>query len=87
MQLIPGVGPGSAQSVLDYIMAVAEPLGVLTDAPPPPRAGNHWNSFLEMVARLRTNRAGWPGELEWTRLWYEPTSTESMTMPFRAGQI
>jgi DNA helicase II / ATP-dependent DNA helicase PcrA len=72
MQLIPGVGPGSAQRVLDFIMAAAEPLAVLADARPPPRAGNHWNSFLEMVARLRANRAGWPAELEWIRLWYEP---------------
>src|SRR6516165_6926619 len=62
MQLIPGVGPGSAQRILDYMMAAAEPLGMLIDAPPPPRAGNHWNSFLEMVARLRANRAGWPAE-------------------------
>src|SRR6516165_2621188 len=53
MQLIPGVGPGSAQRVLDYIMTAAEPLAVLADAPTPPRAGNHWNSFLEMVGRLR----------------------------------
>jgi DNA helicase II / ATP-dependent DNA helicase PcrA len=72
MQLIPGVGPGSAQRVLDYIMTAAEPLAVLADAPPPPRAGNHWNSFLEMVGRVRAGRAGWPAELEWVRLWYEP---------------
>jgi DNA helicase II / ATP-dependent DNA helicase PcrA len=72
MQLIPGVGPGSAQRVLDYIMPAAEPLGVLADVPPPPRAGDHWNSFLEMVARLRAGRIGWPAELECARLWYEP---------------
>jgi DNA helicase-2/ATP-dependent DNA helicase PcrA len=72
MQLIPGVGPGSAQRVLDYIMAAAEPLGVLTDAPPPPCAGDHWNSFLEMVALLSAGGTGWPAELEWARRWYEP---------------
>ena len=72
MQLIPGVGPGSAQRVLDYIMTAAEPLAVLADAPPPPRAGNHWNSFLEMVGRVRAGRAGWPAELECVRLWYAP---------------
>jgi DNA helicase II / ATP-dependent DNA helicase PcrA len=72
MQLIPGIGPGLAQRVLDYIMAAAEPLGVLADAPPPPRTGDHWKSFLEMVARLRAGWAGWPAELGWARLWYEP---------------
>jgi DNA helicase II / ATP-dependent DNA helicase PcrA len=72
MQLIPGLGPGSAQRVLDYIMPAAEPLGVLADAPPPARAGDYWNSFLEMVARLSEGGAGWPAELECARRWYEP---------------
>jgi DNA helicase-2/ATP-dependent DNA helicase PcrA len=72
MQLIPGVGPGSAQRVLDYIVTAADPLGVLGDAPRPPRAGEHWASFLEMVAALRAGRAGWPAELELARHWYEP---------------
>jgi DNA helicase-2/ATP-dependent DNA helicase PcrA len=86
MQLIPGVGPGSAQRVLGYIMGAAEPLAVLADVPPP-RAGNHWNSFLEMVARLRAGRAGWPAELEWVRLWYTPISIGSTMMPFRGTRI
>jgi len=72
MQLIPGVGPGSAQRVLDYIMTAAEPLDSLADAPPPPRAGDHWSGFLEMVARLHAGRIGWPAELECVRIWYEP---------------
>jgi DNA helicase II / ATP-dependent DNA helicase PcrA len=72
MQLMPGVGPGSAQRVLDHLIAVADSLGALADAPPSPRAGDHWKSFLEMVADLRTGRAGWPAELEQARLWYEP---------------
>jgi DNA helicase-2/ATP-dependent DNA helicase PcrA len=72
MQLIPGVGPGSAQRVIDYIMPAAEPFGVLADAPTPARAGDHWNSFLEMVAHLRAGGAGWPAELECARRWYEP---------------
>ena len=72
MQLIPGVGPGSAQRILDYIMAAVEPLAVFADAPPPSRAGDHWKSFLEMVARLRAGGTGWPAELEWARRWYEP---------------
>ena len=72
MQLIPGVGPGSAQRILDYIMAAVEPLAVLADAPPPSRTGDHWKSFLEMVARLHAGGTGWPAELEWARRWYEP---------------
>jgi DNA helicase II / ATP-dependent DNA helicase PcrA len=72
LQLMPGVGPGSAQRVLDHIIAAAEPLGALAGTAPPPRAGDHWQSFLEMVADLHARRAGWPTELARARLWYEP---------------
>jgi DNA helicase-2/ATP-dependent DNA helicase PcrA len=72
LQLMPGVGPGSAQRVLDYTVGAADPRGALADAPPPPRAGDHWKSFLAMVADLNAGRAGWPAELERARLWYEP---------------
>jgi DNA helicase-2/ATP-dependent DNA helicase PcrA len=72
IQLVPGVGPSSAQRVLDYIIAAADPLGVLANAPRPPRAGGHWTGFLEMVAGLRTGWAGWPAETGLARRWYEP---------------
>jgi DNA helicase-2/ATP-dependent DNA helicase PcrA len=72
MQLVQGVGPGSAERVVDYMMTAADPLGALANAPRPPRAGEHWTSFLEMIADLRSGRAGWPAELERVRLWYEP---------------
>jgi DNA helicase-2/ATP-dependent DNA helicase PcrA len=72
MQLVPGVGPGSAERVLDFIMTAADPLRVLGDAPRPPRAGEDWTSFLEMIADLHAGRAGWPGDLERARRWYEP---------------
>jgi DNA helicase II / ATP-dependent DNA helicase PcrA len=89
MQLVPGVGPGSAQRVLDHIMAAAEPLRALSEAPPPPRAGDHWIGFLEMVADLHTGRAGWPAELERARLWYEPhlDSLHDDAVPRRADLI
>lgn len=72
IQLVSGVGPGSAQRALDYIVTAADPIGVLADAPRPRRAGEHWTSFLEMVADLRAGRAGRPAELERARRWYEP---------------
>ena len=72
MRLMPGIGPGSAQRLLDHTLGAADPLGALADAPPPPRAGDHWKSFLVTVADLRAGRAGWPAELERARLWYEP---------------
>ncbi len=72
MQLIHGVGPTSAQRVLDRMMAAADPIAALAGAPSPPRAGEDWDMFVETVIALRKGRAGWPAELDRARRWYEP---------------
>jgi DNA helicase II / ATP-dependent DNA helicase PcrA len=73
MQLMPGVGPTSAQRVLDFITEAADPISELTNAPAPPRAeGDDWRAFVRTVEDLRAGRAAWPAELERARLWYEP---------------
>jgi DNA helicase-2/ATP-dependent DNA helicase PcrA len=50
----------------------ADPICGLAEAPSPPRAGEDWKSFVETIIELRTDRVGWPAELERARLWYEP---------------
>jgi ATP-dependent DNA helicase UvrD/PcrA len=88
MQLMPGVGPGSAQRVLDHIAAAANPLGaLLTGAAPPPRASEHWKSFIELVGDLCGGRAGWPAELGRARLWYEPHLERLYDDGCRGGRI
>ena len=72
MQLMPGVGPTSAQRVLNFMMDAADPIGALACAPSPPRAGASWAAFIKTIIELRAGRAGWPAELERARLWYEP---------------
>ena len=72
MQLIPGIGPASAQEVLDHMMGAADPIRALLDMPSPSRAGVDWGTFVETVASLRAGRSGWPAELMCARLWYEP---------------
>jgi DNA helicase II / ATP-dependent DNA helicase PcrA len=70
MHLIPGVGPTSAQRVLDHIANGADPIAALAHAPTPPRAGDDWKLFIGVVAGLR--HSSWPSDLERARLWYEP---------------
>ena len=70
LHLIPGVGPTSAQRVLDHMADSADPIAALADAPPPPRAGDDWNMFVHTVAAIR--HSNWPADLERARLWYEP---------------
>jgi DNA helicase II / ATP-dependent DNA helicase PcrA len=72
MQLMPWVGPTSAQQVLDCVMEAADPIGGLAGASSPPRAGAFWTAFVETIIDLRASRAAWPAELERARLWYEP---------------
>jgi len=72
MQLIQGIGPASAQEVLDHMMGAVDPIRALLDMPSPSRAGDDWGTFVETVASLRAGRSGWPAELVCARLWYEP---------------
>ncbi|MBR1283343.1 ATP-dependent helicase [Bradyrhizobium sp. AUGA SZCCT0177] len=70
MHLIPGVGPASAQRVLDHMANDPDPIAALARAPIPPRAGEDWKTFTAVIADLR--RSTWPADLERARLWYEP---------------
>jgi DNA helicase II / ATP-dependent DNA helicase PcrA len=72
LQLMPGVGPSSAQRVMDHIAAAPSPLSALASAPQPPRAGPDWQGFLELISELVSRELGWPAELERARQWYEP---------------
>jgi len=65
---MPGVGPTSAQRVLDFIVGAPDPISELTNAPVPPRAqGDEWRAFVATVGDLHAGRAGWPAELERAR--------------------
>jgi DNA helicase-2/ATP-dependent DNA helicase PcrA len=72
MQLMEGVGPTSAAKVLDHIAPFADPIAALEDAPAPPRAAEAWAGFIEMAKLLRAGRTGWPAEIGFARVWYEP---------------
>ncbi len=70
MHLIPGVGPASAQRVLDHMAGVADPVAALSTAPAPPRGGADWKAFVGTIMDL--HHSNWPADLERARLWYEP---------------
>src|SRR6202012_974468 len=70
LHLLPGIGPASAQRVLDQMAEAADPLGVIASLPRPPRAGGDWTAFVEMIGNLRYSE--WPADIERARLWYEP---------------
>jgi DNA helicase-2/ATP-dependent DNA helicase PcrA len=63
MELVPGIGPVSAQRVLDHMMGAADPIRALLGTSSPTRAAEDWERFVETVISLRTGRSGWPAEL------------------------
>jgi DNA helicase-2/ATP-dependent DNA helicase PcrA len=70
LHLLPGIGPASAQRILDSMSEAADPLAAISNLPCPPRAGDDWATFIETIANLRYSE--WPSDLERARLWYEP---------------
>jgi DNA helicase-2/ATP-dependent DNA helicase PcrA len=72
LQLLPGVGPTSAQRVLDAMADQADPIGALPEIAAPPRAGEGWTELVATLLQLRSGKSGWPAEIGCARLWYTP---------------
>jgi DNA helicase-2/ATP-dependent DNA helicase PcrA len=72
MQLLPGIGPTSAQRVIEHLAQASDGIEALRNAPAPARAGEDWTAFIEAIEELRSGNSGWPAEIERARLWYEP---------------
>jgi DNA helicase-2/ATP-dependent DNA helicase PcrA len=72
LQLLPGVGPGTAAKVLDAMDTGPDPIWALGEIPTPPRAAEGWAGLVELMGRLVRKEAAWPLELGYARLWYEP---------------
>jgi DNA helicase-2/ATP-dependent DNA helicase PcrA len=67
MQLIRGVGPSSAQRVLDLMTEKPDPISALAEIPATPRSGAEWNGFVVLLQQLRSGMAGWPAVIEYAR--------------------
>lgn len=72
LQLVPGIGPTSAQRVLDVMTVQPDPVSALPAIAAPPRAGEHWQALVDTLRQLHTGGQGWPAELESARRWYQP---------------
>ncbi|WP_315763317.1 MULTISPECIES: ATP-dependent helicase [unclassified Bradyrhizobium] len=70
LHLIPGVGPASAQRVLDGVAEASDPVAALCRQSAPARAGDDWIAFIRTAEQLRCSE--WPADIERIRLWYQP---------------
>jgi DNA helicase-2/ATP-dependent DNA helicase PcrA len=83
LQMLPGIGPASAGRVLDAMATGPDPVWALGEIPTPARAGENWTSLVALFGKLAKRDAGWPAELGYARLWYEPL----MEQRFEDAQI
>ena len=72
LQIIPGVGPASAELVLNSMAAAPDPFRALAEYPSPPRASEDWPAFVTTILDLAAEKSGWPSEFQRAQLWYEP---------------
>jgi DNA helicase II / ATP-dependent DNA helicase PcrA len=72
LQLLPGVGPTSAQRVIDAMAEMPDPLAALPEIPAPPRSGDDWTAFVDVLGTIQRGGVTWPAEIELARRWYEP---------------
>jgi DNA helicase II / ATP-dependent DNA helicase PcrA len=70
LHLLSGIGPASAQRILDHMAESADPLNALCRLPSSARAGGNWTAFVDVIGNLRYSE--WPADLERARLWYDP---------------
>jgi DNA helicase-2/ATP-dependent DNA helicase PcrA len=72
LQILPDVGPASAQRVLDMMAAEPDPLSALTNIPAPRRSGAGWVDLVKTLQQVGSGKAGWPAEIGYACRWYEP---------------
>ncbi|MBV9892341.1 MAG: ATP-dependent helicase, partial [Rhizobacter sp.] len=72
LQLVPGVGPATAERVLAAIAADGDPVEQLRVFLPAAANAAAWQEFVALYAALRSDRSPWPGELAAVERWYRP---------------
>ena len=71
-QLLPGVGPATAQRAFRQLAAAGFALGSLASFRPPPAAAGEWAGLAALMADLAPGREDWPSQLPAVRRWYQP---------------
>jgi DNA helicase-2/ATP-dependent DNA helicase PcrA len=75
LQLLPGIGPGTARKVLAELEASAFRFEALAAFPAPRAAADLWPELVELL-RLLSTREIWAGQLEAARRIYDPLLEE-----------
>lgn len=71
-QLIPGVGPGTAQRLMELLSTASEPNAAIEAFQPPHQSREDWPRFAELFTGLRGPGLTWPADVELAMRWYLP---------------
>jgi DNA helicase II / ATP-dependent DNA helicase PcrA len=72
LQLMPGIGPGTAASILKRTRTNRNLAKTLEAVNVPKPAADAWPRLLRLLHDLRRARNSWPAELQLVREWYHP---------------
>jgi DNA helicase II / ATP-dependent DNA helicase PcrA len=73
LQLLPGIGPGTAAKVLKSIRACRNlPKALGRVNVPRSTAVDEWPTLVELLIKIRAAGITWPAELQLIQKWYEP---------------
>jgi DNA helicase-2/ATP-dependent DNA helicase PcrA len=72
LQLLPGVGPGTARKAFGHLGARDFRFSELASFNPPAAATPSWPQLVSTLATLRTPAVSWHGQVGLVRQWYDP---------------
>ena len=72
LQLVPGIGAGTATKVLKKVDGRPQFAKVLKRLELPRTAARHWQGLIGLVREMHKSRTTWPAEFQSIRKWYEP---------------
>jgi DNA helicase II / ATP-dependent DNA helicase PcrA len=70
LQLLPGIGPASAQRVIERVASSS--LDALAEIAPPGAAAADWPALVDLMRGLRDVGRDWHGQVGAVRSWYQP---------------
>ncbi|MEZ5815508.1 MAG: ATP-dependent helicase [Hyphomicrobiaceae bacterium] len=72
LQMLPGIGPGTAAKIYDRLASGRRPFAPLVIYRPPAATQEAWMPFVDMMESLHERAMQWPADLDAVRHWFTP---------------
>jgi DNA helicase-2/ATP-dependent DNA helicase PcrA len=77
LKLLPGVGPGTAMKILDYLQLHQFQFAALAHFKIPNSATSSWKLLLDLLICSQSQDGQWPSQMELAKLFYQPLLEEN----------